>query len=182
MDNECCRHSSWSSFLSVLASIERHHIIIIMGKFLKDKDGQMVSIDGAPVLERTLERKEKDCDGCGFEKWVLGDTCFIVHKTEGGMQRLCPDCALAKGLPKKHYKKNVYATSLFDATEEPEDLTIALLNPLDLIACFCHFWSFPHYCGRERSFHGGAAWISVDFPCSESSFAVVIKKDSCISR
>jgi hypothetical protein len=113
-----------------------------MGKFLKDKDGQMVSIDGAPVLERTLDRKEKNCDGCGFEKWVLGDKCFIVHNTEGGMQWLCPDCALARGLPKEHYKKNVYATSLFDATEETEDkntLSIPLLNPMDLIACFCNF-------------------------------------------
>jgi hypothetical protein len=118
-----------------------------MGKFLKDKDGQMVSIDGAPVLERTLDKKPKDCDGCGFEKWVLGDKCFIVHNKEGGMQWICSDCALARGLPKEHYKKNVYATSLFDPTEDSEDkeaedkntLTTPLLNPLDLIACFCHF-------------------------------------------
>jgi hypothetical protein len=118
-------------------SIERHQII--MGKFLKDKDGQMVAIDGAPVLERSLDKKEKACEGCGFEKWVLGDKCFIVHKTDGGMQRLCPNCALAQGLPKEHYKKNYYATALLGAAEQAEGFTIALLNPLDLVACFCHF-------------------------------------------
>jgi hypothetical protein len=109
-----------------------------MGKFLKDKDGQMVSIDGALVLERTLDKKERNCDCCGFEKWVLGDKCFIVHNTEGGMQWLCPDCALTRGLPIEHYKKNCYATALFDPIDESK-LAIPLLNPLDLIACFCHF-------------------------------------------
>jgi hypothetical protein len=115
-----------------------------MGKLLKYKDGKIVSIAGAPVLERTLMyRKEKGCDDCGFKNWTRGDTCFIVNKPKGGMQRLCPDCACsqATGLPREYYKKNAYANprspfdttdprSLFDATDVAEYLTLDLLDPL----------------------------------------------------
>ena len=107
-----------------------------MGKFLRDKDGNFVAIDGAMVLEKTLDRKPRDCEQCGFNKWVKKDKIFIIQRNggltvpsvdsskrhrlsapppvlgtaNGGMEWICPDCALARGLPAEHYHKNFYAT------------------------------------------------------------------------
>lgn len=77
-----------------------------MGKFVLDKEGRMVAIGGSPVLEKTLERKPRDCQGCGFTRWAKGDKLFILS----GNEWLCPDCAVAQGLPTEHYHRNHYAT------------------------------------------------------------------------
>jgi hypothetical protein len=57
-----------------------------MGKFLRDKDGNMVTIGGAPVLERVLDKKPRDCEHCGFNQWILGDKVFIIQAVGGKMQ------------------------------------------------------------------------------------------------
>jgi hypothetical protein len=109
-----------------------------MGKFLRDKDGNFVAIDGAMVLEKTLDRKPRDCEQCGFNKWVKKDKIFIIQKSGGGgsmpvsknhrilsapssfgggMEWICPDCALQRGLPAEHYHKNFYATPSTEAIQ-----------------------------------------------------------------
>lgn len=77
-----------------------------MGKFLKDKSGNFVSVEGAPVLERILERKTKPCESCGFFDWRKGDKLFIVQSQTGLMKWICPDCAVERGLPKEFYHRN----------------------------------------------------------------------------
>ncbi len=77
-----------------------------MGKFLLDKDGRMVALGGTPVLEKTLDRKPRNCQSCGFDKWAKGDKLFILS----GNEWVCPDCAVANGLPVEHYHRNHYAT------------------------------------------------------------------------
>jgi hypothetical protein len=105
-----------------------------MGKFLRDKDGNLVNINGGLVLEKILDRKPRDCEHCGFQKWVKKDKIFIIQRngsaipilgkndnngtvvpppfggTGGGMEWICPDCALRRGLPPEHYHKNYFAT------------------------------------------------------------------------
>jgi hypothetical protein len=105
-----------------------------MGKFLRDKDGNLVNINGGLVLEKILDRKPRDCEQCGFQKWVKKDKIFIIQRNElgmtvlgkksnngtvvpphfggtgGGMEWICPDCALRRGLPPEHYHRNYYAT------------------------------------------------------------------------
>ena len=62
-----------------------------MGKFLKDSEGNLVAIDGGLVLERTLDRKPRDCESCGYNRWVRKDKVFIIQggsgnsPTKGGM-------------------------------------------------------------------------------------------------
>ncbi len=81
-----------------------------MGKFLRDAQGNMVAIEGGLVLERSLDRKPRDCESCGFSKWAKGDKCFIIQGGSGGsMQWICPDCAIVKGLPIEFYHKNYFS-------------------------------------------------------------------------
>ena len=80
-----------------------------MGKFLRDSQGNMVAIEGGLVLERKLDRKPRDCESCGFSKWAKGDKCFIIQGGGGGMQWICPDCAIVKGLPIEFYHKNYFS-------------------------------------------------------------------------
>jgi hypothetical protein len=54
-----------------------------MGKFLKDSKGNLVAIEGGLVLERTLDRKPRDCESCGFSKWVKKDKVFIIQGGSG---------------------------------------------------------------------------------------------------
>jgi hypothetical protein len=54
-----------------------------MGKFLKDSNGNLVAIEGGLVLERTLDRKPRDCESCGFSKWVKKDKVFIIQGGSG---------------------------------------------------------------------------------------------------
>ncbi|KAG7358472.1 hypothetical protein IV203_015061 [Nitzschia inconspicua] len=99
-----------------------------MGKFLRDNDGNLVNINGGLVLEKILDRKPRDCEECRFHKWVKKDKIFIIQRNAfggaipnkgspfgsgaggGGMEWICPDCALIRGLPAEHYHKNFYAT------------------------------------------------------------------------
>lgn len=74
--------------------------------FLRDPEGGMVSIGGSPVLEKTLDRKPRNCQGCDFGKWAKGDKLFIL----AGNQWFCPDCAISQGLPPEYYHRNAYAT------------------------------------------------------------------------
>eukprot|EP00529_Nitzschia_sp_RCC80_P037035 CAMPEP_0113474130 /NCGR_PEP_ID=MMETSP0014_2-20120614/18417_1 /TAXON_ID=2857 /ORGANISM="Nitzschia sp." /LENGTH=154 /DNA_ID=CAMNT_0000366951 /DNA_START=282 /DNA_END=746 /DNA_ORIENTATION=+ /assembly_acc=CAM_ASM_000159 len=115
-----------------------------MGKFLRDpRTGDPVAIDGGLVLEKTLDRKPRDCEQCGYNKWVKNDKIFMVQKSKGGeegidanndndnsggagggggmqvMQWICPDCALKRGLHPQFYHKNFYS----DATS-PETLKL----------------------------------------------------------
>jgi hypothetical protein len=56
-----------------------------MGKFLRDKEGGMVSLNGSPVLEKKLLNrpgKECQCQKCGFANWCKGDVCFIVQQQQ----------------------------------------------------------------------------------------------------
>lgn len=53
-----------------------------MGKFLRDpRTGDPVAIDGGLVLEKTLDRKPRDCEQCGFNKWVKNDKIFMLQKS-----------------------------------------------------------------------------------------------------
>lgn len=117
-----------------------------MGKFLKDSQGNPVAIDGGLVLEKNLDRKPRDCEQCGFNKWVKKDKIFIIQRTpggvggaiptetggpshrmsapppsfgspNGGMEWICPDCALQRGLPAEHYHKNFYASPSKEAIQ-----------------------------------------------------------------
>lgn len=81
-----------------------------MGKILRDKEGKIVSVGGFPVLERTLERKPKNCQACGFTDWSRGDKVFIFQSENGIMEWLCPDCACHRGLPVAYYHRNINAT------------------------------------------------------------------------
>jgi len=54
-----------------------------MGKFLRDSRGNLVAIDGGLVLERILDRKPRDCESCGFSKWVKKDKVFIIQGGSG---------------------------------------------------------------------------------------------------
>ena len=54
-----------------------------MGKFLKDSAGNLVAIDGGLVLERTLDRKPRDCESCGYNRWVRKDKVFIIQGGSG---------------------------------------------------------------------------------------------------
>lgn len=101
-----------------------------MGKFLRDSQGNLVAIEGGLVLERTLDRKPRDCESCGFSKWAKGDKCFIIqggsgmnrnsnnNNTDGpgggfvgggSMEWICPDCAIVRGLPIEFYHKNFFS-------------------------------------------------------------------------
>mmetsp|Transcript_9151 Transcript_9151/g.22262 ORF Transcript_9151/g.22262 Transcript_9151/m.22262 type:complete len:151 (-) Transcript_9151:126-578(-) len=107
-----------------------------MGKFLRDSMGNLVAIEGGLVLERTLDRKPRDCESCGFSKWVKKDKVFIIqggtgmsphghnsngggagygqnqnqhHLSGGSMEWICPDCAVKRGLPVEFYHKNFYS-------------------------------------------------------------------------
>jgi hypothetical protein len=113
-----------------------------MGKFLRNKDtGNIVAVGGAPVLEKTLDRKPRDCEACGFNKWIKGDKLFIVQNPSGqGMDWLCPGCALERGLPKQHYYKNRYATANMVVEEQAIATSKnAITSVMDLAACMCHF-------------------------------------------
>jgi len=96
-----------------------------MGKFLRDSEGNLVAIEGGLVLERTLDRKPRDCESCGFSKWAKGDKVFIIQGGTGkntnnndamgaivgggGMEWICPDCAITRGLPIEFYHKNFFS-------------------------------------------------------------------------
>jgi hypothetical protein len=111
-----------------------------MGKFLRDDKGLMVAVDGAPVLEKKLDRKPRDCEGCGFDRWIRGDKLFIIK----GNEWLCPDCAVQQGLPTDFYIRNHFATApLPDALvtpEVPEKSRSTNISGIgDLFACMCYF-------------------------------------------
>ena len=104
-----------------------------MGKFLRDSRGNLVAIEGGLVLERTLDRKPRDCQSCGFSKWAKKDKVFIIQSGSGlskpkendndgenpnaigtfvgggSMEWVCPDCALKRGLPVEFYHKNFFS-------------------------------------------------------------------------
>ncbi|OEU23353.1 hypothetical protein FRACYDRAFT_259368 [Fragilariopsis cylindrus CCMP1102] len=58
-----------------------------MGKFLKDSSGNLVAIEGGLVLERILDRKPRDCESCGFSKWVKKDKVFIIQGGTSGTNK-----------------------------------------------------------------------------------------------
>lgn len=96
-----------------------------------------MSLAGAPVLEKVLDRKPRNCEQCGYDKWIKGDKLFIISDGSGGMAWLCPNCALERGLPKEYYQKNHFATSSLPEIEElatPQSRSI-----FDFAACMCHF-------------------------------------------
>ena len=96
-----------------------------MGKFLRDKEGNLVAIEGGLVLERNLDRKPRACESCGFSKWAKGDKVFIIQGGSGkgqgfnndfggfvgggSMEWICPDCAITRGLPVEFYHKNFFS-------------------------------------------------------------------------
>jgi hypothetical protein len=111
-----------------------------MGRFLRNAEGQIVAVGGAPVLEKTLDKKPRDCEGCGFAKWVKGDKLFIVQSSIGSMEWLCPDCATERGLPDEHYQRNHYApfnTRIAAARQVKEPIRQG--GTSDLTACMCYF-------------------------------------------
>jgi hypothetical protein len=81
---------------------------------VKDRQGEVVTIDGSPVIIKVLAkkgRKPRECQLCKFNRWCVNDTCFIVSNSQqGGMEWLCPDCAVdERGLPREFYRRNKYA-------------------------------------------------------------------------
>lgn len=112
-----------------------------MGKFLRDAKGGVVYVEGAPVLEKVLDRKPRDCQGCGFSKWVKNDKLFIVQNSAGAMNWLCPDCACDRGLPDDYHHKNHYApyNSRVAATQERMNKQRNVESATDFSACMCGF-------------------------------------------
>ena len=114
-----------------------------MGRFLKDAKGNIVTVSGAPVLEKTLDRKPRDCEGCSFAKWVKGDKLYIVQNSNGAMEWLCPDCACEKGLPEEYYKRNHYAphNARIAAVQEKMEAQrkASVSSTSDFAACMCGF-------------------------------------------
>jgi hypothetical protein len=118
-----------------------------MGKFLRDSRGDLVAIEGGLVLERTLDRKPRDCESCGFSKWAKKDKVFIIQggsgmstpkrnkgnkgpdessNVQGGyvgggsMEWICPDCAIKRGLPIEFYHKNFFSPGNAQARQHQE--------------------------------------------------------------
>jgi hypothetical protein len=114
-----------------------------MGKFVRDAKGEIVAVGGAPILAKTLDRKPRDCEGCGYAKWVKGDRLFIVQNAIGAMEWLCPDCATERGLPEEHYQRNHYAPfnpRIASARQQrEEELQRKVGTTSDLAACMCYF-------------------------------------------
>ena len=113
-----------------------------MGKFLRDSKGEIVAVGGAPVLEKSLDRKPRDCEGCGFTKWVKGDKLFIVQNDVGKMEWLCPDCAVERGLPEEHHQRNHYApfnARIATVREKMEQQRTKVTTSSDFAACMCGF-------------------------------------------
>jgi len=110
-----------------------------MGKFLRNKVGEIVAIGGAPVLEKQPAKKPRDCQQCGFSKWAKGDKLFIL----GGNQWVCPDCAVQQGLPPDYYHRNFYATKppppSFHVESPPADTSRRQSGICDLMSCMCLF-------------------------------------------
>ena len=86
------------------------------GKFVRDANGKIVSMNGAPIMmkeigsgrsEKKLKR-HKRCDKCGFNQYEVGDVTFIVQNMNiGRLMYLCPECAVrCYGLPMEHYIQN----------------------------------------------------------------------------
>ena len=86
------------------------------GKFVRDANGKIVSMNGAPIMmkeigsgrsERKLKR-HKRCDKCGFNQYEVGDVTFIVQNMNvGRLMYLCPECAVQYyKLPIEHYTRN----------------------------------------------------------------------------
>jgi hypothetical protein len=67
-------------------------------------------MEGAPIFVKVMAKgakKPRECQGCSFQKWCIGDTCFIVStKIPGELNWLCCDCAIKRGLPVVHHRKN----------------------------------------------------------------------------
>jgi len=134
-----------------------------MGKFLRDASGNMVAIEGGLVLERTLDRKPRDCQSCGFSKWAKKDKVFIIQGGSGngkpggyvgggGMEWICPDCALKRGLPIEFYHKNFFSAGNNQARMREEEqrnqkqqakgargLPTGIEKILDMTSSLCHF-------------------------------------------
>jgi hypothetical protein len=113
-----------------------------MGKFLRNAKGDIVAVGGAPVLAKTLDRKPRDCQSCGFTKWVKGDKLFIVQNPSGAMEWICPDCAMERGLPEEHYRRNHYVAfnpRIATTTQRDEDIQRKVGGTSDLAACMCYF-------------------------------------------
>jgi surface antigen len=122
----------------------KEHHITTMGKFLRDSRGDLVAIEGGLVLERTLDRKPRDCESCGFSKWAKKDKVFIIQGGSGmsaskrnknidgssdalggyvgggSMEWICPDCAIKRGLPIEFYHKNFFSPGNAQARQYQE--------------------------------------------------------------
>ena len=113
----------------------------MVGSFLKDRNNKLVTIDGSPVIQKILKksgRKPRACQQCGFERWCVNDTCYVVSRIGtvqqdgndndhnngssppldfdggGSLEWLCPNCAVKRGLPKEFFTKNKYGLPLDD--------------------------------------------------------------------
>jgi hypothetical protein len=93
----------------------------MLGNFLKDERGELVTMEGAPILQKQMmkgAKKPRACQGCSFRKWCIGDTCFIVStKIPGELNWLCPNCAVKRGLPEVHHRKNRFVKQPLAAGE-----------------------------------------------------------------
>ena len=102
----------------------------MLGNFLKDESGELVTMEGAPIFVKVMAKgakKPRACQGCNFQKWCIGDTCFIVStKIPGELNWLCPNCAIKRGLPEAHHRKNRFVLPL--AAEEGCVVLPAMLN------------------------------------------------------
>lgn len=95
------------------------------------------------MLEKILDRKPRDCQRCGFAKWIKGDKLFIV----AGNEWLCPDCAVTGGLPAEYYYRNHYATLPIPKAVEQAATAGGRNRPPpsgqsglgELLACMCYF-------------------------------------------
>lgn len=78
-------------------------------------------MEGALIVVKVMAKgakKPRKCQGCSFQKWCRGDTCFIVStKIPGELNWLCPNCAIKRGLPEVHRRKNKFAALPPDAGE-----------------------------------------------------------------
>ena len=92
-------------------------------KFVRDSQGQIVSMGdtGLPIMIKEITEynqlshryRHKRCDKCGFNKYTVGDVTFIVQNVKiGRLQYLCPECAVAQGLPLQYYQQNQHSKGL----------------------------------------------------------------------
>jgi hypothetical protein len=107
-------------------------------------------MEGAPIFVKVMAKgakKPRECQGCSFQKWCIGDTCFIVStKIPGELNWLCPECAIKRGLPDVHHRTNRFVLKW--APEEGCLILPAMLN-VNLISMTWRDLTSAYFCPSQ---------------------------------